>query len=150
MWKGALYLGLFPPLFFLPLPPLIIWFSSGSSENAACTWQMCGTTAAAYRSVSPLLIQACFLCHKWKFNMRLKTDWELNQQRQSMALTASEQLLMQKIIIKKCLSDILSAVIIVASGLLYSSPETLTWLELFCCQQNNNNKNPQTNFFTTF
>lgn len=43
-----------------------------------------------------------------------------------MALTASEQLLMQKIIIKKCLSDILSAVIIVASGLLYSSPETLT------------------------
>lgn len=42
-----------------------------------------------------------------------------------MALTASEQLLMQKIIIK-CLSDILSAVIIVASGLLYSSPETLT------------------------
>lgn len=149
MWKGALYLGLFPPLFFLPLPPLIIWFSSGSSENAACTWQMCGTTAAAYRSVSPLLIQACFLCHKWKFNMRLKTDWELNQQRQSMALTASEQLLMQKIIIK-CLSDILSAVIIVASGLLCSSPETLTWLELFCCQQNNNNKNPQTNFFTTF
>lgn len=101
MWKGALYLGLSPPLFFLPLPPLIIWFSSGSSENAACTWQMCGTTAAAYRSVSPLLIQACFLCHKWKFNMRLKTDWEFNQQRQSVALTASEQLLMQKIIIKK-------------------------------------------------
>lgn len=42
-----------------------------------------------------------------------------------MALTTSEQLLMQKIIIKKCLSDILSAVIIVASGLLCSAPETL-------------------------
>lgn len=44
-----------------------------------------------------------------------------------MALTASEQLLMQKKIkIKKCLSDILPAVIIVASGLLCSAPETLT------------------------
>lgn len=67
--------------------------------NAASTWQMCGSTTAAYRSVSPESIRACCA---WKKNILYEPEDEMRYNRGSrdtvsfFAFTAPEQLSMWK------------------------------------------------------